>query len=104
MQAVEADSRIIRPLNFAKTAPGRGYRLFEATNGRKVLVLQVLGQGCMRRGCEDPPQYANLCRREKFAGFTVGNSQQRGDTSPASSATMSPRRAAAAAPPRWLVR
>ena len=54
MQAVEADSRIIRPLNFAKTAPGRGYRLFEATNGRKVLVLQVLGQVFMKRAFDDP--------------------------------------------------
>ncbi|MAC76619.1 MAG: TIGR00282 family metallophosphoesterase [Rhodobacteraceae bacterium] len=54
MQAVEEDSRIIRPLNFAKTAPGRGYRLFNAPGGRKVLVLQVLGQVFMKRAFDDP--------------------------------------------------
>ena len=54
MQAVEADSRIIRPLNFAKAAPGKGYRLFQATNGRKVLVCQVLGQVFMKRPFDDP--------------------------------------------------
>ncbi|MGR3804516.1 TIGR00282 family metallophosphoesterase [Marinibacterium profundimaris] len=54
MQAIESDSRIIRPLNFAKAAPGKGYRLFQATNGRKVLVCQVLGQVFMKRPFDDP--------------------------------------------------
>ena len=53
LQAIEDDNRILRPLNFAKTAPGRGYRLFEA-KGRKVLVLQVLGQVFMKRAFDDP--------------------------------------------------
>lgn len=54
MQAIEEDGRIIRPLNFAKTAPGKGYRLFDAKGGRKVLVLQVLGQVFMKRAFDDP--------------------------------------------------
>ncbi|WP_428926068.1 TIGR00282 family metallophosphoesterase [Marinibacterium sp. SX1] len=54
LQAIEADNRIIRPLNYAKTAPGRGYRLFEARGGRKVLVCQVLGQVFMKRAFDDP--------------------------------------------------
>jgi len=43
LQHIEKDQRIIRPLNFAKTAPGRGHKLFKAAGGQKVLVLQVLG-------------------------------------------------------------
>ncbi|KNG92550.1 TIGR00282 family metallophosphoesterase [Pseudaestuariivita atlantica] len=54
LQAIEEDSRILRPLNYAKGAPGRGARLFEATRGRKVLVVQVLGQVFMKRPFDDP--------------------------------------------------
>jgi len=51
---VEAETRILRPLNFAKSAPGRGARLFEARGGRRVLVMQVLGQVFMKRPFDDP--------------------------------------------------
>ncbi|MCV6587130.1 MAG: TIGR00282 family metallophosphoesterase [Marinibacterium sp.] len=51
---IEDESRIVRPINFATGAPGRGYRLFEATGGRKVLVVQVLGQVFMKRAFESP--------------------------------------------------
>lgn len=51
---IEQDSRILRPLNFAKTAPGRGVALFAATKGRKVMVAQVLGQVFMKRAYDDP--------------------------------------------------
>ena len=42
MQFCEAEPRIIRPLNFSKAAPGKGARVFEASRGRKVLVVQVM--------------------------------------------------------------
>jgi len=51
---ITTEPRIIRPLNFAKSAPGQGARLFEATRGRKVLVSQVLGQVFMKRAFDDP--------------------------------------------------
>lgn len=54
LQFIEREPRIIRPLNFAKTAPGKGYRLFNAPGGRKVLVVQVLGQVFMKRAFDDP--------------------------------------------------
>ncbi|MDP5217924.1 TIGR00282 family metallophosphoesterase [Ruegeria sp. 2205SS24-7] len=53
-QFIEREPRVIRPLNFAKSAPGRGYRLFDAPGGRKVLVTQVLGQVFMKRPFDDP--------------------------------------------------
>jgi metallophosphoesterase (TIGR00282 family) len=54
LQAIEADPRILRPLNFSKVAPGRGVKIFEATQGRRVLVAQVLGQVFMKRPFDDP--------------------------------------------------
>ncbi|MEM9854186.1 MAG: TIGR00282 family metallophosphoesterase [Pseudomonadota bacterium] len=51
---IEKEPRIIRPLNYAKGAPGRGAAIFEATRGRKVLVAQVLGQVFMKRPFDDP--------------------------------------------------
>ena len=42
--AIATEPRILRPLNFAKGAPGKGFRLFNAPGGRKVLVAQALGQ------------------------------------------------------------
>ena len=51
---IESEPRLIRPLNFAKAAPGRGARLFTATGGRKVLVVQALGQVFMKRPFDDP--------------------------------------------------
>lgn len=51
---IEQEPRILRPLNFAKTAPGRGARVFDAPGGRKVLVAQALGQVFMKRPFDDP--------------------------------------------------
>ncbi|WP_353345190.1 TIGR00282 family metallophosphoesterase [Litorivita sp. NS0012-18] len=54
LQFIEGESRIIRPVNFAKGAPGRGHRMFTDARGRKVLVVQVLGQVFMKRAYDDP--------------------------------------------------
>jgi len=54
LKAIEADPRILRPINYAKTAPGSGARVFDAAGGRKVLVAQVLGQVFMKRAFDDP--------------------------------------------------
>ena len=54
LQFIEREPRVLRPLNFAKAAPGKGARVFEATRGRKVLVAQVLGQVFMKRAFDDP--------------------------------------------------
>ena len=50
----EQEPRIIRPLNYAKGAPGTGARMFADARGRKVLVAQVLGQVFMKRAFDDP--------------------------------------------------
>lgn len=54
LQFIETEPRVLRPLNFAKEAPGRGHRVFSDARGRKVLVAQVLGQVFMKRPFDDP--------------------------------------------------
>ena len=51
---IQQEPRIVRPLNFSKSAPGKGAQLFTAKNGRKVLVTQALGQVFMKRPFDDP--------------------------------------------------
>ncbi len=51
---IESDPRILRPMNFSKVAPGRGVKIFEATQGRRILVAQILGQVFMKRPFDDP--------------------------------------------------
>ena len=51
---IEKEPRVLRPINFAKDAPGRGAGVFEATRGRKIMVAQVLGNVFMKRAFDDP--------------------------------------------------
>ncbi|SDE60348.1 hypothetical protein SAMN05421538_108135 [Paracoccus isoporae] len=51
---IEKEPRVLRPLNYAKTAPGRGAGVFEVSRGRRILVAQVLGNVFMRRAFDDP--------------------------------------------------
>ena len=54
MQFIEKEPRIIRPLNYAKSAPGNGANIFSDKRGRKILVSQILGQVFMKRTFDDP--------------------------------------------------
>jgi len=54
ISGIVAEPRIIRPINLAKTAPGKGAQYFDLPDGRKILVIQVLGQVFMKRVFEDP--------------------------------------------------
>lgn len=51
---VEEEPRVIRPVNYSKLAPGRGWRVYEAPGGRRVLVMTVLGRVFMRQPFDDP--------------------------------------------------
>ncbi|MBK0398013.1 YmdB family metallophosphoesterase [Limibaculum sp. M0105] len=51
---VEREPRLLRPLNIAREAPGRGAGVFEATRGRKVLVACALGRIFMNKPYDDP--------------------------------------------------
>ncbi|MEM8629650.1 MAG: TIGR00282 family metallophosphoesterase [Pseudomonadota bacterium] len=54
MSFIENEPRILRPVNYAKAAPGAGARIYSAPGGRKVLVAQVLGRVFMKRPFDDP--------------------------------------------------
>ncbi len=51
---IEGVPRILRPLNFAPGAPGRGHGIFPATRGRRVFVAVALGRVFMNRPFDDP--------------------------------------------------
>jgi metallophosphoesterase (TIGR00282 family) len=68
---VEQEPRVLRPLNFAKAAPGQGARLFDAPGGRKVLVAQVLGQVFMKRPFDDPFSAIDAALRPVRLGATA---------------------------------
>ncbi len=51
---IQQEPRIIRPINFAKTAPGNGIGIFKTSRGKRVLVTQVLGQVFMKKNFSDP--------------------------------------------------
>ena len=54
LQFIETEHRILRPLNFSKSAPGKGSNIYADRRGRKILVSQVLGQVFMKRPFDDP--------------------------------------------------
>lgn len=51
---IERETRIVRPLNYSRQAPGRGVQVFEASRGRRVGVMQVLGRVFMKQPFDDP--------------------------------------------------
>jgi metallophosphoesterase (TIGR00282 family) len=44
MASIDQDKRLLRPLNYPPTAPGRGYTLITATNNQPVLVINAMGR------------------------------------------------------------
>ena len=68
---VEREPRVLRPLNFARAAPGQGARLFEAPGGRRVFVAQVLGQVFMKRPFDDPFSAIDAALRPVRLGGTA---------------------------------
>ena len=54
LQFIEDEPRLVRPLNFSKSPPGKGARVFSTAKGQTVLVAQALGQVFMKRPFDDP--------------------------------------------------
>ncbi|MBY8975164.1 YmdB family metallophosphoesterase [Rhodobacteraceae bacterium NNCM2] len=54
LRFIENEPRVLRPLNFARQAPGRGSGVFEATRGRRVMVAVALGRVFMNKPFDDP--------------------------------------------------
>ena len=71
LQFIESEPRILRPLNYAKAAPGAGARVYAAPGGRKVLVAQALGQVFMKRPFDDPVSAVDTVLRAHPRGGLV---------------------------------
>lgn len=71
LQYIDSEPRIVRPLNYAKGAPGRGHRVFSDRRGRKVLVAQVLGNVFMKRAFDDPFSAMDAVLRQHVLGGAV---------------------------------
>lgn len=41
---IAGEPRLLRPVNYPRGTPGRGFGLYEATRGRKVLVINAMGR------------------------------------------------------------
>ena len=65
------EPRVLRPLNYAKQAPGRGYGIFPATRGRKVLVTVALGRVFMNKPFDDPFSALDEVLKKHPLGGTV---------------------------------
>ncbi|MCI4643286.1 MAG: YmdB family metallophosphoesterase [Hyphomonadaceae bacterium] len=67
---IERDQRIIRPVNYPDiaTAPGRGAHLFALPDGRRVGVVQILGNVFMRQAMDNPFEAANAALEELALG------------------------------------
>jgi metallophosphoesterase (TIGR00282 family) len=50
----ERHEEFLRPLNFPRGTPGRGSNLYEARNGARVLVANIMGQVFMHPTLSDP--------------------------------------------------
>jgi metallophosphoesterase (TIGR00282 family) len=71
LQFIEGEPRVLRPLNFAKGAPGLGARVFQDRRGRKILVAQVLGNVFMKRAFDDPFSTIDEVLRRHTLGGSV---------------------------------
>ncbi len=71
LRFIETEPRIIRPLNFAKEAPGKGAKVFSDARGRKILVTQALGQVFMKRAFDDPFSHVEAVLRTHPLGGAV---------------------------------
>lgn len=44
LSVIDADNRILRPVNYPEPTPGRGYGIYDAPRGKKVLVINAMGR------------------------------------------------------------
>jgi metallophosphoesterase (TIGR00282 family) len=51
---ITRDKRILRPLNFPKSSPGAGARIFNSINNKKILVIHLLGQVFIKNNLNCP--------------------------------------------------
>ena len=67
---IENEPRLLRPLNHVSGTPGRGHNVYENFDGRKVLVINIIGQVFMKP-YENPFISISDCLKSSNLGKTV---------------------------------
>lgn len=67
---ISKEPRLLRPHNFPAAVPGKGWYLVETTQGKRVLVLHLLGQVFHKEHADCP----FACADEVLAGYRLGGS------------------------------
>ncbi|MBO6506742.1 MAG: TIGR00282 family metallophosphoesterase [Kordiimonadaceae bacterium] len=44
LSVIDNDNRILRPVNYPEPTPGRGYSVYDAPRGKKILVINAMGR------------------------------------------------------------
>ncbi|MBM3557935.1 MAG: YmdB family metallophosphoesterase [Alphaproteobacteria bacterium] len=68
---IDGDARLLRPLNYPPGTPGRGLGEFRLADGRKIVVLQVMGRVFM-----DPMDDPFAAAASALARYPLGGSAQ----------------------------
>lgn len=67
-QLLESEPRLLRPHNFPPETPGTGLREFTLKNGKKLLVLHLLGQVFHKENLDSPFR----CAQAALQGYRMG--------------------------------
>ncbi len=70
IEFIEREPRLLRPMNHVSGTPGKGYNLYKLHDGRKVLVINLLGQVFMKP-IENPFKSIQDCLSQYNLGKTV---------------------------------
>ena len=49
IEYINQETRLLRPLNMPEELPGKGYGIFKAKNGKKICVLNLMGNVFMKK-------------------------------------------------------
>lgn len=64
----DREDRFLRPANYPAGTPGRGAFVYEARNGARVMVMNIMGRAFMHPELDDP----FACVSEKLDGVELG--------------------------------
>ncbi|MCB1384944.1 MAG: TIGR00282 family metallophosphoesterase [Nitratireductor sp.] len=65
----DREERFLRPANYPAGTPGRGINLYEARNGARVMVANIMGRAFMHPELDDP----FACAEAMLEGGPLGN-------------------------------
>ena len=65
----DREDRFLRPANYPQGTPGRGVNIFEARNGARVMVMNIMGRVFMHPELDDP----FACVEQQMQGVEMGS-------------------------------